>query len=93
MQSLDHYQGLLFDLDGTLVDSMPYHLAAWQHAAKHFGFKCDADWINGLGGMPSRKILALIESEQNCTLDIAAVCTQSAHYQTNIDKVNRLPQP
>lgn len=88
MQGLERYQGLFFDLDGTLVDSMPYHLEAWQHVAKQFGFACDPDWINGLGGMPSRKILALIELEQNCTLDIAAVCAiKAAHYQKNIDRV------
>ena len=29
--TLSGFQGLVFDLDGTLVDSMPLHLAAWEH--------------------------------------------------------------
>ena len=28
---------LLLDMDGTLVDSMPLHLAAWQQTALEFG--------------------------------------------------------
>ncbi|MGL6165250.1 MAG: HAD family hydrolase, partial [Aeromonas veronii] len=26
----DHYDALIFDMDGTLVDSMPLHLDAWE---------------------------------------------------------------
>ena len=36
--TLSGFQGLVFDLDGTLVDSMPLHLAAWEHTAREFGF-------------------------------------------------------
>ena len=30
MPLLEHYSTLLFDLDGTLVDSDPVHFEAWQ---------------------------------------------------------------
>lgn len=34
----DCYDGFIFDMDGTLLDTMPAHLAAWKEAAEHFGF-------------------------------------------------------
>lgn len=31
-------RAVIFDIDGTLVDSVPLHARAWQEALKHFGF-------------------------------------------------------
>ncbi|GFK32009.1 Fructose-1-phosphate phosphatase YqaB [Vibrio cholerae] len=36
------YEGFIFDMDGTLLDTMPAHLAAWEATAKHFDFPFDA---------------------------------------------------
>lgn len=30
-------KAVIFDVDGTLVDSVDYHAEAWQHAFEHFG--------------------------------------------------------
>ncbi|MHA1647057.1 MAG: HAD family hydrolase [Promethearchaeota archaeon] len=40
-QILDHSmktRGFIFDLDGTLIDSLPLHLRAWKETLKIFGF-------------------------------------------------------
>lgn len=50
------YEGFIFDMDGTLLDTMPAHLTAWEATAKHFDFPFDVQWLYGLGGMPSAKI-------------------------------------
>ena len=34
MIDLSAYQGIIFDMDGTLIDSMGSHLQAWQKLAK-----------------------------------------------------------
>ena len=34
--SFDKIQGFIFDIDGTLLDSTPFHLSAWQSALKAF---------------------------------------------------------
>jgi pyrophosphatase PpaX len=41
---------ILFDLDGTLVDTVPFILAAVRHAFEGYG-RCptDAEWIAGIG--------------------------------------------
>ncbi len=34
-------QGLIFDLDGTLADTMPYHFRGWRLACRKFGADID----------------------------------------------------
>jgi phosphoglycolate phosphatase-like HAD superfamily hydrolase len=46
-------QGLIFDIDGTLVDSNDLHAKCWQEAFAHFGKRIDYDAIRhqiGKGG-------------------------------------------
>ncbi len=90
--TLSGFQGLVFDLDGTLVDSMPLHLAAWAHTAREFGFHFDADWFYELGGMPSRKIALLVAEQQQIALDplIVTRC-KTEHYVANLHKATVFP--
>jgi pyrophosphatase PpaX len=49
---------ILFDLDGTLVDTVPFILAAVRHAFEGYGAcPTDAQWIAGIG-TPLRRQLA-----------------------------------
>tara|TARA_B100001057_G_C22551922_1_gene833824 strand:+ start:520 stop:711 length:192 start_codon:yes stop_codon:yes gene_type:complete len=50
------YGGLIFDMDGTLSDTMPAHVQAWQQTAQEYGFHFEASWLDSLSGMPSYKI-------------------------------------
>ena len=34
-------QGLIFDMDGTMIDSMPYHARSWVAFAEHHGIRID----------------------------------------------------
>jgi len=43
-------KGLIFDLDGTLANTMPYHYEAWQKAALHFGMDMSKDFLRNLMG-------------------------------------------
>ena len=43
---LEGFKALIFDLDGTLVDSMPLHVAAWQQTAPEYGLVVDGEWIH-----------------------------------------------
>lgn len=86
------FNALIFDMDGTLVDSMPLHLAAWQQTALEFGFCCDAQWLYELGGVPSRKIAALLAQQQGIELDAEAVaCCKTAHYVALIGQARPFP--
>jgi beta-phosphoglucomutase family hydrolase len=65
------FAGYIFDLDGTLVDTMPLHFRAWDAAMRHVGLKCplDEDLFYSLGGVPTRRVAELI----------------AAHYQLKVD--------
>jgi beta-phosphoglucomutase family hydrolase len=66
---LERYQGIIFDMDGTLIDTMPAHDEAWEATANEFGFKFESDWLHSLGGMPSAKIVLEINQRLNLDLD------------------------
>lgn len=63
------YEGLIFDMDGTLIDTMPAHLAAWQATADRFDFPFCQDWFRSLGGMPSFKIVIELNDKHGLSLD------------------------
>ncbi len=45
-------KGLIFDLDGTLADTMPYHFKGWKIASKKFGADIDTDFLRKHTGTP-----------------------------------------
>ncbi len=56
-------------MDGTLLDTMPAHLAAWQATAERFEFPFSQEWLHSLGGMPSFKIVVEINKLHGLSLD------------------------
>jgi beta-phosphoglucomutase-like phosphatase (HAD superfamily) len=54
-----YIQGLIFDCDGTLVDSMPLHIKAWEHAITSMGGVWDPEFFSAKKGMPEESIIAL----------------------------------
>ena len=70
MQNLHHkYDGLIFDLDGTLADTMPTHFAAWSKSMAAHGIEFSEDRFYALGGVPTPVIIDLLASEQGKILD------------------------
>jgi beta-phosphoglucomutase family hydrolase len=45
-------KGLIFDLDGTLADTMPYHFEGWQKACEKFGAHIDNNFLRKHTGSP-----------------------------------------
>jgi beta-phosphoglucomutase-like phosphatase (HAD superfamily) len=46
-------KGLIFDLDGTLSDSLPGHVATWNMVGEKYGFKFDPYIIVEMTGRPT----------------------------------------
>lgn len=46
-------RGLIFDLDGTLSDSLPVHMATWNKIGSSIGFVFDERLVHELTGMPT----------------------------------------
>lgn len=49
---IDQYDGLIFDMDGTVVDTMPSHAKAWVKVGEHFGYPFDEKLLYELAGAP-----------------------------------------
>jgi len=56
-------RAVVFDLDGTLLDSLPLVLAAIRHAIEPFGGKADMNLFAHLGGPPEKFMGALLPDE------------------------------
>ncbi|MBU2978096.1 beta-phosphoglucomutase family hydrolase [Alteromonas sp. C1M14] len=69
MIDLSHYKGIIFDMDGTLVDSMGAHLEAWQATCKHFGYPFDSDYIYSLGGVPTHQTAIILNEKYGYKAD------------------------
>jgi beta-phosphoglucomutase-like phosphatase (HAD superfamily) len=53
-------KALIFDLDGTLVDSMPLHYEAWKEVCATGGLDFSEEEFYGLAGIPSDRIFEII---------------------------------
>jgi len=62
-------RGLIFDCDGTLADSMPLHWRAWDQTCQRHGLEFTEERFYSLGGVPSRRIFAMLGEEQGVDLD------------------------
>src|SRR5262244_1553791 len=71
-----HPQGLIFDCDGTLADTMPLHWRAWQVIAARHRLNLPEDRFYALGGVPSREIVKMLSAEQGLGLDHLAVARE-----------------
>jgi beta-phosphoglucomutase-like phosphatase (HAD superfamily) len=81
-------QGLVFDCDGTLADTMPLHWRAWQVVAKRYQLHFPEERFYALGGVPSRDILKMLGEEQGRQLDpLAAAKEKEAEYIPYIRQV------
>ena len=69
-------QGIIFDCDGTLADTMPLHWRAWQAVAARHQFQFPQARFYALGGVPSRDILKMLSAEQNLVIDNLAVARE-----------------
>jgi beta-phosphoglucomutase-like phosphatase (HAD superfamily) len=77
-----HIRGLIFDCDGTLVDSMPLHMKAWEHAILKAGAVWDYDFFFSKKGMEEKEIVDLYNREFSMALDrIATVHAKHAFFR------------
>jgi len=69
-------EGIIFDCDGTLADTMPLHWRAWQVITARHRLHLPEDRFYALGGVPSRDILKMLSQEQGIPIDHLAVARE-----------------
>ncbi|MNS58544.1 Fructose-1-phosphate phosphatase YqaB [compost metagenome] len=72
---------------------MPLHLDAWALTSAEFGLPFDRVQLNEYGGIPTRKIVAILAEQHGLSIDIEAFARRKiALYMEQIDKAGVFPQ-
>ena len=86
--------GVIFDMDGVLVDSEPIYFELNQAMFRHFGFEVTAEEHNSFVGYPSRKIWAYLSKSRGKTLNMEEVMNHEADKtRETFSEANLEPMP
>ncbi len=86
-------KGFIFDLDGTLADTMPTHYRAWTIIAERYGLSFPEESFYKLGGVPTAKIAAQLLAAAGLHLDplVVAKEKEKAYVDSLADSANIRP--
>ena len=73
-------KALIFDLDGTLADTMPAHKQAWVRAGEYFNVPLTSEMVQSWAGMASYKIVGMINEQFGLSLEALEVSQKKAAY-------------
>lgn len=62
-------KALIFDLDGTLADTMPLHYKAWHETFAAFGVSCPQSFLENRNGIPTEIIVGQFNNDFGHMLD------------------------
>jgi len=86
----EHIEAIIFDMDGTLVDSMEIHFQAYQYAFAPWGITCSWDHFQKRAGIPASETFALIlqdNGKEDMDIDLDEVGQRkSAYIQEHLHK-------
>ncbi|MDR5699170.1 HAD family hydrolase [Agromyces aerolatus] len=84
-------RAMLFDIDGTLVDSNYLHVEAWQHAFAELGAPTDAWRIHRAIGEDSAHLLRSLVGERDEAWNARARALHAAFYDDLAPRLRALP--
>lgn len=69
------FAGFIFDLDGTLINTMPLHYRAWDSAMRKHGLAeaLNEDLFYSMGGVPTVRVAELLGAHYGLSLNAAEV--------------------
>ena len=82
------FDAFLFDLDGTVADSMPLHFLAWSEAVAQHGGQFPMPLFYQMGGIPLGRTVELLNERFGTSMDPAEVVRlKEALYLERLDEV------
>ncbi|MFT4030374.1 MAG: beta-phosphoglucomutase [Protaetiibacter sp.] len=88
----DTIRAVVFDLDGVLVDTAQFHLAAWRRIAHELGFEFDDSIGEALKGVGRETALGIVLDAGEVTLDAAALTATASrknrYYNEHLDSLD-----
>ena len=64
----NHIKGLIFDCDGTLVDTPPLYAQSWMAALQRFGANPELDWFRPRAGLSEHLLMDDVDAHFGITL-------------------------
>lgn len=89
----ERYAGLIFDMDGTILDTEPTHRKAWDEVLGRYGLRFDLQAMIALNGSPTWRIAQSIIELNHADLDPHALAREktAAVKSMLLDSVEPLP--
>ncbi len=89
------FAGYIFDLDGTLINTMPLHYRAWDLAMRDAGLPhaLDEEYFYKLGGIPTRRVAEMFGEYYGLKLDADHVFHIKEAYFTAMQHEAKLIEP
>jgi HAD superfamily hydrolase (TIGR01509 family) len=86
-------RGLIFDCDGTLVDSMPLHMDAWKAVFSINNYYYNEDFLYSLKGMKEEEIIRLYNKKFKTNIDPKIIVDMKHEYfMKHINEVKPIPE-
>ena len=80
-------KALIFDLDGTIIDSMPIHFIAWRNATAPYGIDFTIELFNQLAGIPLYPTVSKLNEMFGTTMDPKRLGdAKEGEYEENMHK-------
>ncbi|QYM78580.1 HAD-IA family hydrolase [Horticoccus luteus] len=89
----ERFEGYIFDLDGTLIDTMPLHYLAWRDALRDHGVnrELDEELFYSLGGMPALQVAEVFRAHYGASFDLrAAREAKETRFQTLLPRAEQI---
>lgn len=83
-------RGVVFDLDGTLVDTVDLHVLTWVEACRELGVEVSENYVRGLVGLSAEDIAKKLVSDYNKALRLARL--KRKIYLARVDEVKLFPE-
>ena len=87
------FQAYLFDCDGTIVDSMPLHYAAWKSALAEWNCCFPEHLFYEWGGLPVPKIISLLNEKHGLDMPVEKVARKKEElYFESLPHLKAVPE-
>jgi beta-phosphoglucomutase family hydrolase len=85
------FAALLFDFDGTVADTMPGHLLAWNAALSLYGLQLSREQHHAWAGRPTREIVEILSRLHGKELSLEKIAAaKETSYATTVDAVKAI---
>ncbi|MEO7931553.1 MAG: HAD family phosphatase [Chthoniobacterales bacterium] len=74
------FEAFIFDVDGTIADTMPLHFDAWTHALGKWSAFFPEDVFYSLGGTKTDRVAEIVRERANADFDVTEIVLTKEKY-------------